>query len=192
MIKGISLIVGKGIFHLGSYKRGIWFDNNEILKRPREKRTGWGFKIDLCFGRTIRPIGLLWDREYWNNEETAIRDILENEWDDYFGFELALKLRKLKQFDETRLKHGVCNPWYAKKWFVLRLPKWIPTGFLSFGFGKKWSWYLGNKAYSIDPFTRDLTWTNQDDRDRAWESRLTGNNYFALCPSATSRKTRMT
>lgn len=191
MIKGISLIVGKGIFHLGSYKRGIWFDNNEILKLPKEKCTGWGFKVDFCFGRTIRPIGLLWDSKYWNNEKTAIRDIPENKWDDYFGGKLAGKIMRLKQIDKTRLKHGAFNPWYAKKWFVLRLPRWIPTGFLSFGFGKKWSWYLGNKAYSIDPFTRDLTWTNQADRDRAREG-LTGNNYFALCPSATSRKTRKT
>lgn len=191
MIKGISLIVGKGIFHSGSYKRGVWFDNNEILKLPREKRTGWGLKIDLCFGRTIRPIGLLWDREYWNNEKTAIHDIPENKWNDYFGDQLAEKIRRLKQIDETRLKHGTFNPWYAKKWFVMRLPKWIPSFFISVGLGKKWSFYIGNKAYQVDPFTRDLTWTNQDDRDRAWES-ITGNSYFALCPSATSRKTRMT
>lgn len=187
-IKGISAIIGKGIFHVGSYKRGIWFDNNEKLKLSKKKRTGWGFKIDFCFGMTIRPIGLLWDRSYWDNEKTSIESIPENLWDDYFGKELADKIRKL---NKDRLHHGVCNPWYAKKWFVLRLPKWIPTGFISFGFGKAWSWYLGNKAYSIDPFTRDLTWTNQADRDRAREG-LTGNNYFALCPSATSRKTRKT
>jgi len=187
-IIGISLIVGTGIFHAGAYKKGIWFDNNEKMKLHRKKRTGGGFKIDLCFGRTIRPIGRLWERGYWDNEETAIQDISEGQWDDYFGEELADKIRKL---DKGRLHHGVCNPWYAKKWFVLRLPAWIPTMFVSFGFGKTWSFYLGNKAYGIDPFTRDVTWTNPDDRKRAMKENPIGS-YFALCPSATLRRTRMT
>jgi len=153
-IIGISLIIGTGIFHAGAYKRGIWFDNNEKMKLHRKERTGLGFKIDLCFGRTIRPIGRLWERGYWNNEETAIQDIPEGQWD-------------------------------------LRLPAWIPTMFVSFGFGKTWSFYLGNKAYGIDPFTRDVTWTNTADRKRAMKENLIGS-YFALCPSATSRRTRMT
>lgn len=187
-ISGLSLIIGSGIFHAGRYKKGIWFDSNGKLKLPKKERTGWGFKIDLCFGRTIRPIGLLWDRSYWDNEETSIESIPKSQWDDYFGKELADKIRKL---DKGRLHHGVCNPWYAKKWFVLRLPAWIPTMFVSFGFGKTWSFYIGNKAYSIDPFTRDVTWTNTADRKRAIKEKP-AISYYALCPSATSRRTRMT
>ena len=171
-ITGISVILGSGIFHAGAYKRGIWFDNNEKLKLPKEKRTGWGFKIDLCFGRTIRPIGLLWDRSYWDNEKTSIESIPEDLWDDYFGEELADKIRKLSK---DRLHYGVCNPWYAKKWFVLRQPAWIPTAFISFGFGKLWSFYIGNKAYSIDPYTSQSlihqvsvsdSWTEHDSAKR--------------------------
>jgi len=188
---GLSIIIGKGVFHLGSYQKGIWFDNCEILKLPKEKRTGFGIKFDLCFGNTIRPVGQLWKKGYWDNEKTRIMDIPEAEWDDYFGYQLAGRLRRLKQFDLTRLKHGIYNPWYCFKWFVLRLPKWIPSMFISVGLGKMWSFYIGNKAYQIDPFTRDLTWTNARDRQRAMKEKP-ATSYHALCPSVTSRPTRMT
>ena len=190
-ITGLSLILGKGIKHFGKYKRGIWFDNNEILKLPKEQRTGFGLKIDICFGRTIRPVGILWNKECWNNEKMKIYDLDESQWDEFFGVLLAGRIRRLKQFDPTRLKHGAYNPWYAKKWFTLRLPKWIPSMFISVGLGKKWSFYIGNKAYQIDPFTRDITWANAKDRKRAMREKP-ATSYFALCPSATSRPTRMT
>ena len=194
-IAGLSVIVGKGIFHLGKYQKGVWFDNNEMMKLPKEKRIGWGVKFDLCFGRTIRPIGILWDKECWNDEKTRIMDIPEDQWDDYFGGKLACKIRKLKQFDATRLKHGAYNPWYAKKWFVLRLPKWIPSIFISVGLGTLWSFYVGNKSYQIDPLIdgrgRDMTWTNNKDIKRA-KNQVPRDSYFALCPSATSRPNRKT
>ena len=100
-------------------------------------------------------------------------------------------MRRLKEIDPTRLKHGAYNPWYAKHWFILRLTKLLPSLFISVGLGKIWSFYIGNKAYQIDTFTRDLTWTNKKDRKRAMKEKP-ATSYHALCPSATSRKTRMT
>lgn len=190
-IFGLSLIMGKGIFYMGSYKRGIWFDNNQKLKLPKEQRTGFGFKIDFCFGNTVRPIGQFWDKEFWNNEELRIIDIPSWRWDEFFGVRLAGKLRRLQAIDPTRLFHGAYNPWYGKRWFVLRLPKWMPSLFISVGLGTLFSFYVGNKAFQVDPFTRDLTWTNKTDRDRARNSE-TGNSYYALCPSFTFRRTRQT
>ena len=192
-IVGLSLIIGKGIFHAGKFQRGVWFDNCELLKLPKEERTGFGFKIDLCFGRTIRPIGMLWKKEYWNNEKLRIMDIPEDQWDDFFGEELAIKIRHLKIIDIDRLKHGAYNPWYGKRWFVLRLSKWLPSIFISIGFGTFLSFYFGNKAYQVDPFTRDITWTNEADRVKALDkSDGSDDYYFALCPSFTFRKTRQT
>ena len=190
-ITGLSLIIGKGIFHAGSYKRGIWFDNNEIQKLPKEERTGFGIKIDLCFGNTIRPIGQFWNKEFWNNEKLKIIDIPTWKWDEFFGVRLAGRIRRLQAIDPTRLLHGTYNPWYAKRWFVLRLPKWLPSMFISIGLGKFFNIYFGNKAYQVDPFTRDITWVNKIDRKRAKNSE-TGNSYYALCPTATIRKTRQT
>ena len=190
-ISGLSLIIGKGIFYMGSYKRGIWFDNNQKLKLPKEERTGFGFKIDLCFGNTVRPIGQFWNKEFWNNEELRIIDIPSWQRDEFFGVRLAGKLRRLQAIDPTRLLHGAYNPWYGKRWFVLRLPKWMPSLFISVGLGTLFSFYVGNKAFQVDPFTRDLTWTNKIDRERARNSE-TGNSYYALCPSFTFRRTRQT
>ena len=190
-IIGISYILGKDIHYLGQYKRGIWFDNNEIFELPKEQRTGFGFKIDLCFGNTIRPIGQFWNKEFWNNEKLRIIDIPSWKWDEFFGVHLSGKIRRLQAIDPTRLKHGAYNPWYGKKLFVLRLPKWVPSLFISIGMGTLFSFYVGNKAFQVDPFTRDLTWTNEKDIERARNGE-TGNSYYALCPSFTFRKTRMT
>lgn len=190
-ITGLSLIIGKGIFHIGRYNRGIWFDNNQKMKLPKEERTGWGFKIDFCFGNVIRPIGQFWNKEFWNNEELRIIDISSWKWDEFFGVRLARRIRRLQVIDPTRLFHGIFNCWYCFRWFVLRLPKWMPSMFISVGLGTLFSFYIGNKAYQIDPFTRDLVWTNKKDRDRARKQQPT-NSYFALAPSATLRKTRQT
>ena len=193
-IHGVSLIIGNGIKYLGSYKRGVWFDNCEVQDIPKEQRIGYGIKLDICFSRTIRPIGMLWKKEYWNNEKLRIMDIPEDQWDDFFGVHLAGKLRQLKQIDATRLKHGIWNPWYCRRWFTLRLPKYIPfilPIFISVGIGTKWSGYFGNKVYQIDPFTRDCVWANADDKARAIKKQP-GDSYFALAPSATSRPNRMT
>lgn len=187
-LKGISLIIGSGIFYIGKFKDGVWFDNNEKLKLQKQERTGWGFKIDLCIGRLIRPIGLLWERGYWDNGKLKISDIPENQWDDYFGEDLANKIRKL---EKRSLKYGVYNPWYAKHWCVVRLPKFIPTIFISVGLGKLWSFYIGSKGYDIDPFTRDVTWTNEVDEARA-KMEDPKTKYSAFCLSASSRSTRMT
>ena len=190
-IVGLSLIIGKGIFHIGSYRRGIWYDNNQKLKLLKEQRTGFGFKIDLCFGNTVRPIGQFWNKEFWNNEELKIIDIPTWKWDEFFGVRLAGKLRRLQAIDPTRLFHGAFNPWYGKRWFVLRLPKWIPSLFISIGLGTLFSFYVGNKAYKVDVLTRDITWVNKKDIERAKRATPT-DSYYALCPSFTFRRTRQT
>ena len=223
-ISGLSLIIGQGIFYIGSYKKGIWYDNCALLKLPKEQRTGFGFKIDLCFSNTVRPIGLFWDKEFWNNEELRIIDIPSWQWDEFFGIRLAGKLRRLQAIDPTRLFHGAFNPWYGRRWFVLRLPKWmfifsfstlvglflathswlltalsffimLNTGFLpifiSVGLGELFSFYIGSKTYKVDVLTRDLTWVNKKDVERAKRATPT-NSYYALCPSFTFRRTRQT
>ena len=198
-IKGVSLIIGTGIKYLGSYKRGVWFDNCEIQDIPKEQRVGSGIKLDICFGHNIRPIGQVWKSDFWNNEKLRIIDIPTWQWEDFFGKELADKIRQLTP---DRLYRGCYNSWYAKRWFVFRLPKWIPSMFISIGIGTLFSFYIGSKAYQIDPFPgdRDSTWTNEKDIDRAiinkehgdsYPEKLTGS-YFALCPSFTFRKTRQT
>ena len=96
-LTGFSIIIGNGIFYIGGYKAGIWFDNNEKLKLNREEKTGYGIKIDLCFGNTVRPIGLLWKKDYWNNEKLKISDIPEDHWDSYFGEDLASKIVRRKK-----------------------------------------------------------------------------------------------
>jgi len=188
-INGLSLIIGKGIFHIGSYKKGVWFDNNEIQDIPKEQRIGSGVKFDVCFGRNIRPIGQFWKRGFWQ-DDTRIQDIPKNEWDAYFGTNLANKIRKL---DKSCWKYRTHNPWFAFHAFVLRLPKLTPSMFFSFGFSKIFSFYLGCKSYKIDPMPggRDSTWTNIEDIKRALKEEPR-DSYFALCPSATFRKTRMT
>ena len=190
-ITGLSLIIGKGIFYAGKFKRGIWHDNNQKMKLPKEQRTGFGFKIDFCFGNTVRPIGQFWDKEFWNNEELRIIDIPSWQWDEFFGVRLAGKLRRLQAIDPTRLRHGAFNPWYGKRWLVLRLPKWLPSIFISVGLGTLFSFYMGNKAYKVDVLTRDLTWVNKKDIERAKRATPT-DSYYALCPSFTFRRTRQT
>ena len=223
-ISGISLIIGTGIKYLSGYKRGVWFDNCEVQDIPKEQRTGSGIKIDICFGHTIRPIGQVWKSDFWNNEKLRIMDIPTWQWDEFFGVRFAGRIRRLQEIDLTRLLHGAYNPWYGKKWFVLRLPKWmfifsfstlvglflathswlltalsffimLNTGFLpifiSVGLGELFSFYIGNKAYKVDVLTRDLTWVNKKDVERAKRTTPT-NSYYALCPSFTFRRTRQT
>ena len=187
-LNGFSIIIGKGVFYVGRYKGGVWFDNCEELKLPKEKRIGWGFKIDLCIGRMIRPIGIYWNSGYWDNEKLKIQNIPKNTWDAFFGKNLSDRIKKLPT---DRLKHGVYNPWYAKHWFVLRLHRFIPTIFVSVGLGKLLSFYIGSKSYGIDPFTRDVTWTNKADEKRA-RIEDPKTKYYAFCPSASLRSTRMT
>ena len=188
-IKGLSLIIGTGIKYLGSYKRGTFFDNCEIQDIPKEQRTGSGIKLDVCFSRTIRPIGQFWKWGFWN-DKTCIKDVPEAEWDNLFGKKLASKIRKN---DKYRLKYRIFNPWYCLHAFILRLPKWIPSGFISVGIGTLFSFYMGNKSYQIDPLPggRDSTWTNEKDIERAKRATPT-DSYYALCPSFMFRKTRQT
>jgi len=189
-ISGMSFIIGNGIKYFGSYKRGVWFDNCEIQDIPKEQRIGSGIKIDFCFGHNIRPIGQVWKSDFWNNEKLRIMDIPTWQWEDFFGKELADKIRQLTP---DRWFRGCYNPWYAKRWFVFRLPKWIPSILISVGIGTLFSFYMGNKSYQIDPLPggRDSTWTNDKDIERAGRAEPT-DSYFALCPSFTFRKTRQT
>ena len=149
---------------------------------------GWGFKFDICFGYTIRPIGHIWNPLYFIKKKT-LGDIPLDEWEDYFGEEQAKRMKKLYEIKNGyTAKYSVYNPWYGKYWFVLRLPKWIPT--LYFSFNTPWkSFYIGNKAYRIDPFENDMSWTNKKDEERA--RRLQPEDlYYALCPSLSIRSGR--
>jgi len=189
-IHGLSLIIGTGIKYLGSYKRGIFFDNCEVQDIPKEQRTGSGIKFDVCFGHNIRPIGQFWNKEFWNNEKLRIIDIPTWQWEEFFGKKLADKIRQLTP---DRLYRGAYNPWYGKKLGVLRIPKWIPSILISVGIGTLFSFYVGSKSYQVDPLIggRDSTWTNDKDIERAKREAPT-DSYFALCPSFTFRKTRKT
>jgi hypothetical protein len=176
------------IKHAGKYARGRWADDNELVDVSEEEQTGWGIKLDLMFGWTIRPIPYFWKLAFFKNDP-IIRDIPDHELDEFFGEEQANKMRKLFELrDGYTKKYGAYNPWYGKYLFVMRIPRWIPTLFFSFNTPWK-SLYIGNKAYRIDPFENDMSWTNKVDEDRA-DDLLPEDLYYALCPSISLRSHR--
>lgn len=183
-IVGWTIMMGPGMKFFGEYKRGRWQDDNELRDLPIEERKGWGFKFDIMFGWTIRPIPVFWRWGFFS-QKPKIKDIKAEDWDSYFGKKLADKMRKL---DPSRHKFAAYNPWYAKYFFVLRLPKWIPTLFFSINTPWK-SIYIGNKAYRIDPFENDITWTNKKDEERT-KKYEPHSLYYALAPSASIRSGR--
>ncbi len=186
-IIGFSFIIGTNVSHFGKYIPGIWFDNCDINKLPKLERKGFGFKFDICFGNIIRPMGYFWKKDFWFNKK-CIKDIPKDKWKTVFGKELALKINHL---NPDWHKYRIYNPWYALHSFVLRLPKFIPSFFISVGIGTIISIYFGNKEYSINPMGRDYTWVNSKDKKRAMKEKPI-TEYSALCPSITIRKTRMT
>lgn len=187
-IKGLSIMAGRNFKYFGKYSRGRWQDDCEHNDVPEEERKGWGFKFDIMFGYTIRPIPKFWKLGFITNKP-KIGDIPFDEWEEYFGEKLAKKMKKL--YDDMNgytKKYAAYNPWYGHFWFVLRLPKWIPTPYFSINTPWK-SFYIGNKAYRIDPFERDMSWTNEKDEERAKRAQPE-SLYYALCPSMSLRSGR--
>ncbi len=191
-VSGISLVAGDGVLYLGDHTQGLWHDKCTVNPQAPEERNGWGFKVDLTFGHTIRPLGYWWKRDFWDRDPVKIRDIPESDWDEVFGIELAERIRKL---DPTRRKFSVYNPWYGKHWATLRIPKLLPSLFFSISTPWK-SVYLGNKTYKIDARTdalpypgKDTTWSTAADERRCIK-REPHHSYNALCPSMSIRRNR--
>ena len=175
---------GKYVSYRGPFIKGRWQDDNELNKPGKENQTGWGLKFDIGLGHIIRPVPIFW----FMLSKKKIGDIPFDKWDKVFGKKLAHRLRTLKALKndgERPMKYTVYNPWYAKYLFVLRL--YLPFFFI--GINTPWkSVYFGSKAYRIDPFENDMSWTNARD-----EKRATANNgafYYALAPSASVRSHR--
>jgi len=69
-IKGISFFASRHKKYAGKYIRGRWADQNELVRVPVEEQTGFGFKFDIMFGWTIRPIPMFWKLGWWKNKPT--------------------------------------------------------------------------------------------------------------------------
>jgi hypothetical protein len=189
-IKGISFFASRHKKYAGKYIRGRWADQNELVRVPVEEQTGFGFKFDIMFGWTVRPIPMFWKLGWWKNKPT-IGDIPEEEWDEFFGEYIAEKIRSLKALKndgERPMKYAAYNPWYGRYWKVLRLPRWVPTFLISVNTPWK-SIYFGWKSYRIDPFENDQTWTNKKDEERALFQEPK-SLYYALAPSGSIRSHR--
>jgi hypothetical protein len=186
-IVGFSFIWGKGIFHIGRYMRGYWFDANVKLDPDIKDDKAFGIKFDIAYGRMIRPIPCFWKKEFWDQKPT-IKEVLDrgdSYAKKYFG---KLLYKKILKVDPVQLpKRGAYNPWYAKYWFVLRLPK-IPIP--SFSIGTPWrNIHIGSKGYKVDPFTKDSTWCSRDEQSLALKEDPK-DRFYALALSMTIRKSR--
>jgi len=185
-LKGISLILGRGIFHIGRYSYGYWFDR--CVHNNPDKKTGWGVKVDIVFGPIIRPIPMFWKRGFWSGKPT-IQEVLdkgEEAFKNFFGEELANEILLLDPHHWP--KRSAHSPWYAKYWFVLRLPYWIP--FPSFSIGTPFlNFHIGSKGIQGDPFTRDRTWCSEKEEKLAllYDPH---DRFHALALSSTVRKHR--
>jgi len=186
---GLTVMAGKYMKYAGKYVRGRWQDDNALadLSSTPEKQIGWGFKFDIIFGYTIRPIPKIWKKGFWTHKP-SIKDIDDADFEKVFP-KNANNIRKVLALrDGYSGKYDVYNPWYGDYWFILRLPRWVPTVF--FSINTPWrSAYIGNKAYRIDPFENDMSWTNKVDEDRADDVAPT-HRYYALCPSVSTRSHR--
>jgi len=168
MIKGFSFIWGKGIFYCGKYVMGYFFDHNEVLKVPDEEKSGFGMKFDLAIGKVIRPIPYFWKLDFWKPKKLFVQDILDKGEEysrDFFGNKLYERIMTLPPYHWP--KRTIWNPWYAKYAFVLRTFSFL---WPSISIGTPWlSFHIGSKAAQIDPFTRDITWCEDVDRELALE-----------------------
>lgn len=167
MIKGYSFIWGirdtVKTFYLGKYVKGYWWDRNDYIKHPKPRNQGFGIKIDIGVGKVIRPVPYFWKLGFWKKDKSRIQDILD-EGEDYarFFFGDTLYERIMKLPDYHYIKRTVWNPWYALYKFVLRIPTFI---WPSFSIGTPLlSFHIGSKAAKIDPFTRDITWCEENER----------------------------
>jgi len=192
MIKGWSFIWGirDGVktFYIGKYVKGYWWDRNDFIKHPKPRTTGLGVKIDIAIGKVIRPIAYFWKLEFWKKDKPVIQDILDEGEDfakEFFGEKLYKRILTLKP--HHWVKRTIWNPWYALYTFVLRIPTFV---WPSFSIGIGWfSFHVGSKAAKIDPFTRDITWCEDRDRELALKEEPT-DQFDTLALSITVRNNR--
>jgi hypothetical protein len=184
-IVGFSFIWGKGIFHIGRYMRGYWFDANVKLDPYVKDEKAWGIKFDIAYGRMIRPIPIFWKKEFWKQKPTIkeIFDKGEVYAKKYFG----KMYDKISSIDPSQYKRGGYNPWYALYWFVLRLRK-IPIPSFSIGTPYR-NFHIGSKGYKVDPFTKDKTWCSRYEQSLALKADPK-DKFYALALSMTIRKSR--
>lgn len=188
MIKGLSFIWGKGVFHIGKYVMGYWFDRNDVIDKPKGEKIGFGIKIDLAMEKIIRPIPYFWELGFWKQDKPVIQDILDEGQTfarDYFGNDLYEQIILLPPYHWT--KRTVYNPWYARHKFVLRTPSFI---WPSISIGTPWlSFHIGSKSFKVDPFTRDQTWCGHKERELA-NKEAPHDRFYSLAISATIRTNR--
>jgi len=188
MIKGYSLICGKGVSYAGKFVRGTWFDDNDYYEANQDDMKGFGFKLDLAIGKLIRPIGYFWKPKFWGGNKKTIKDILDRGEiysRNFFGGDLYEKILLLPAYHYP--KRTVWNPWYALHWFVLRMLK-FPWPFISVG--TPWiNFYLGCRSFKVDPFTRDITWCGHKERELA-RKEAPPDRFYALSLSISVRNNR--
>jgi len=188
MLKGFSFIWGKNVFHCGKYVKGYWFDRNDMIDKPKGKKTGFGIKLDLAIGKIIRPIPYFWELGFWKKDKPMIQDILNEGLDfamDYFGNDLYEQIMLLPSYHWP--KRTVYNPWYARYAFVLRIPSFV---WPSISIGTPWiNFHIGSKSFKVDPFTRDRTWCGHKERKLALRDEP-HDRFYALALSTTIRNNR--
>jgi len=186
MIKGYSFIWGTNFFHCGKYVMGTWFDDNHLYEA--EKSEGFGIKIDIAIGKVIRPIAYFWKPGFWKKDKPVIQDILDEGEEyarEFFGDVLYERIMTLPSYHWV--KRTIWNPWYALHWFVLRIPTFI-WPFISVS--TPWiNFYIGNRSFKVDPFTRDITWCEENERKLA-EAEEPKDRFYALSYSISVRDNR--
>jgi len=195
-INGVTAAIGKGVKYWGKHNHAMWFDDEENtgVRLAEDDKKGFGIMISLMFGHTIRPIAQWFNYKYYKDRsKIKIRDIPDDEMEDFFGKDLGKRIMKLKY---KTGKYSVYNPWFGKRWFILRIPRWVPSIFISFSTPWK-NLYLGSKAYEVDlpdmegtqSSGKDISWVQDIDFERALKNEPY-DVYYALCPSASFRKDR--
>jgi len=189
MIKGYSIIFGKGISYAGKFVAGTWFDDNSLYEISPTDKKGFGFKVDLAIGKMIRPISYFWKLGFWKKDKRMIKDILargEGYAMRFFGEKLYSKIILLPPYHWD--KRTIWNPWYALHWFVLRIPTFI-WPYISIS--TPWiNVYAGCRRFKVDPFTRDRTWCGHKERKLA-EQEEPADRFHALSFSISIRTSRL-
>jgi len=195
-INGWTIALGTGVKYFGKHNRAMWFDDEENtgVRLKEEDKKGFGFMISIMCGYTIRPIAQWFNYKYYKDRrKIMIRDIPDYKMEDFFGEELGRRILTLKY---KTGKYSVYNPWFGKRWFVLRIPSWVPSIFFSISTPWK-NLYLGSKGYEVDlpnvpgiqSSEKDISWVNKGDFERGRKNDP-HDVYYALCPSASFRKDR--
>ena len=53
---------------IGSYRRGLWYDD---IQRG-DRKSGWGIKLDIIWGKMVRPISLKGNNP-WKNPDFILK-----------------------------------------------------------------------------------------------------------------------